>query len=59
MIVAQVGEKAGCFELRAADAAGMTSTTTVLRVGHPRDLLAYVPFRLGYRPRESLVVVRA
>lgn len=35
----------------------MTSPTTVLRVGHPRDLLAYVPFRLGYRPRESLVVL--
>lgn len=31
--------------------------TTVLRVRQPRDLLSYVPFRLGFAPRESIVVL--
>jgi hypothetical protein len=29
----------------------------VIRVGEPRELLAYVPFRLGHRPSDSLVAV--
>ena len=31
--------------------------TTVLRAREPRDLLSYVPFRLGFIPRDSLVMV--
>lgn len=31
-------------------------TTTTIRVSEPRELLAYLPYRLGFRPRESLVV---
>jgi len=31
-------------------------TTTTIRVGEPRELLAYIPYRLGFRPSESLVV---
>lgn len=30
---------------------------TVIRVSEARELLAYVPYRLGFRPRESLVAV--
>ncbi|MCF4122581.1 DUF4192 domain-containing protein [Antribacter sp. KLBMP9083] len=32
-------------------------TTTTVRVSGPQDLLAYIPYRLGFRPVESLVVV--
>ncbi|WP_125777334.1 DUF4192 domain-containing protein [Antribacter gilvus] len=32
-------------------------TTATVRVGGPQDLLAYIPFRLGFRPQDSLVVV--
>jgi hypothetical protein len=32
-------------------------TVPVLRVSEPRDLLAYVPHRLGFHPRDSLVLV--
>src|SRR5690606_30937130 len=32
-------------------------TTTTIRVSEPRELLAYLPYRLGFRPRESAVVV--
>ncbi|QJW36566.1 DUF4192 domain-containing protein [Cellulosimicrobium protaetiae] len=31
--------------------------TTLIRAQGPRDLLAYVPYRLGYRPRDSVVLV--
>ena len=31
--------------------------TTVIRAQGPRELLAYVPYRLGYRPRDSVVLV--
>lgn len=31
--------------------------TTVLRAREPRDLLSYIPFRLGFTPRDSLVMV--
>ena len=31
--------------------------TTILRAREPRDLLSYVPYRLGFPPRESLVMV--
>jgi len=31
--------------------------TTIIRVGETRELLAYLPYRLGFRPRESVVVV--
>jgi hypothetical protein len=31
--------------------------TTVIRVSEPRELLAYIPYRLGYRPSASLVAV--
>ncbi len=31
--------------------------STVIRVREARELLAYVPFRLGFRPRESLVAM--
>ncbi|MCB7137263.1 DUF4192 domain-containing protein [Cellulosimicrobium marinum] len=31
--------------------------TTTIRAQGPRDLLAYVPYRLGYRPRDSVVLV--
>lgn len=31
--------------------------TTLIRAHGPRDLLAYVPYRLGYRPRDSVVLV--
>lgn len=33
-----------------------TPTVPVLRLDEPRELLAYLPHRLGYRPRESLVL---
>lgn len=32
-------------------------TRTMLRVDHPRELLAYLPHHLGFRPRESVVAV--
>ncbi len=32
-------------------------TTTTIRVSEPRELLAYLPYRLGFRPRESVVVM--
>lgn len=32
-------------------------TTTVIKLKHSRDLLAYVPHRLGYMPRGSLVLI--
>lgn len=32
-------------------------TTTTIRVSEPRELLAYIPYRLGFRPRQSAVVV--
>jgi len=32
-------------------------TTTTIRVSEPRELLAYMPYRLGFRPRESAVVM--
>ncbi|MCL3862181.1 DUF4192 domain-containing protein [Actinotalea sp. K2] len=31
--------------------------TTTLRVGEPRELLALIPFQLGFAPRDSAVVV--
>lgn len=31
--------------------------TTTIRVSEPRELLAYIPYRLGFRPRRSAVVV--
>ncbi|MHA7133188.1 DUF4192 family protein [Oerskovia turbata] len=31
--------------------------TTTIRARAPRELLAYVPFRLGYRPRDSVALV--
>ncbi|MBD8077582.1 DUF4192 domain-containing protein [Cellulosimicrobium arenosum] len=31
--------------------------TTLIRAKGPRELLAYVPFRLGYRPQDSVVLV--
>ncbi|MGX1573521.1 DUF4192 domain-containing protein [Cellulosimicrobium funkei] len=31
--------------------------TTLIRAHGPRELLAYVPFRLGYRPQDSVVLV--
>ncbi|MFC8924140.1 DUF4192 domain-containing protein [Cellulosimicrobium sp. NPDC057127] len=31
--------------------------TTLIRARGPRELLAYVPYRLGYRPRDSVVLV--
>jgi len=31
--------------------------TTTIRARGPRELLAYIPFRLGYRPQDSAVVV--
>lgn len=31
--------------------------TTTIRVGDPRELLAYLPYRLGFHPRRSVVVV--
>uniref|UniRef100_UPI000ADF4B3B DUF4192 domain-containing protein n=1 Tax=Cellulosimicrobium cellulans TaxID=1710 RepID=UPI000ADF4B3B len=31
--------------------------TTLIRARSPRELLAYVPYRLGYRPRDSVVLV--
>ncbi|WP_435736193.1 DUF4192 domain-containing protein [Cellulosimicrobium sp. PMB13] len=31
--------------------------STLIRARGPRELLAYVPFRLGYRPHESVVLV--
>lgn len=42
--------------------AAMTSTVdpsppTLLRLGHPADLVAAVPVLIGFRPRESLVLV--
>src|SRR5690606_1028130 len=37
--------------------AGMGAMTTVIRAQGPRELLAYVPYRLGYRPRDSVVLV--
>lgn len=42
--------------------AAMTSTVdpsppTLLRLGHPADLVAAVPVLIGFRPRESLVIV--
>ncbi|HEY0216013.1 MAG TPA: DUF4192 family protein, partial [Cellulomonas sp.] len=33
------------------------STAPVLRLREPRDLLAYLPHQIGFRPRESLVAV--
>jgi hypothetical protein len=30
---------------------------TVIRIGEPRELLAYVPYSLGFVPRDSLVVI--
>lgn len=32
-------------------------TTTTIRVSEPRELLAYLPYRLGFRPRRSAVFV--
>src|SRR5680860_1337008 len=32
-------------------------TTDTLRVSHPSDLLAYVPYRVGYQPSRSIVLV--
>lgn len=32
-------------------------TATTIRVSEPRDLLAYLPYRLGFRPHRSAVVV--
>lgn len=32
-------------------------TTTTIRARGPRELLSYVPYRLGYRPHESVVLV--
>ncbi|MFC4555877.1 DUF4192 domain-containing protein [Georgenia faecalis] len=34
-----------------------TTTPTVLRVSEPREVLAYIPYRLGFVPRESLVLL--
>lgn len=31
--------------------------TTLIRAKGPRELLAYVPYRLGYRPQDSIVLV--
>jgi len=31
--------------------------TTLIRAQGPRELLAYVPYRLGYRPQDSIVLV--
>ncbi|MBN0039579.1 DUF4192 domain-containing protein [Cellulosimicrobium cellulans] len=31
--------------------------TTLIRAQGPRELLAYVPYRLGYRPQDSVVLV--
>ena len=31
--------------------------TTTIRARGPRELLAYVPFRLGYRPDDSAVLI--
>jgi hypothetical protein len=35
----------------------MNTNATTVRVRGPQDLLAFVPFRLGYQPSESVVVV--
>lgn len=35
----------------------MPGMTTTIRARGPRELLAYVPFRLGYRPQDSAVLV--
>ena len=32
-------------------------TTTTIRVSEPRELLAYLPYRLGFRPRRSAVMI--
>ena len=32
-------------------------TVTTIRASEPRDLLAYLPYRLGFRPHRSVVVV--
>lgn len=36
---------------------GMNTNATTVRVRGPQDLIAFVPFRLGYQPSESVVVV--
>ena len=36
---------------------GMETNATTVRMRGPQDLLAYVPFRLGYQPAESVVAV--
>ncbi|WGW13328.1 DUF4192 domain-containing protein [Saxibacter everestensis] len=33
-----------------------TSTTTAITLREPRDLIAWVPYHLGFRPRDSLVL---
>ncbi|WP_460707156.1 DUF4192 domain-containing protein [Myceligenerans halotolerans] len=35
----------------------MNTNVTTVRVRGPQDLIAFVPFRLGYQPSESVVVV--
>lgn len=35
----------------------VASNATVVRVAGPEDLLAYIPYRLGFEPAESVVVV--
>ncbi|MBE1877243.1 DUF4192 domain-containing protein [Myceligenerans pegani] len=35
----------------------MNTNATTVRVRGPQDLIAFVPFRLGYQPSESVVVV--
>lgn len=35
----------------------MVPTATVVRVAGPEDLLAYIPYRLGFEPAESVVAV--
>ncbi|GAB4086074.1 hypothetical protein GCM10028784_27040 [Myceligenerans cantabricum] len=35
----------------------MDTNATTVRVRGPQDLLAFIPFRLGYQPSESVVVV--
>ncbi|HEV6953479.1 MAG TPA: DUF4192 domain-containing protein [Promicromonospora sp.] len=42
---------------RTPDPGGPGPAATVVRVAGPEDLLSYIPYRLGFRPAESVVAV--
>lgn len=42
---------------RSADPGRAGPSATVVRVAGPEDLLSYIPYRLGFRPAESVVAV--